>query len=222
MRRPEILIAGTGRCGTTYFANLLTAAGKKITHERLYMHTRGVNLVYWQQFQAVGESSFVIAMKMDHPLTQGAKTIIHIVRNPVDTIRSLLYDPYFLTGIAAEPFLKLIPGRDPLAECFEGGYPWMKEMADDPVGKTARYWIEGNQKIAAKKDESRYVLHRVGVDADFKLLDRLQLPAVNIPSEKPDRWYNPRPKVDLEKFKIEEHSEVKKALQLYADAGWGN
>ena len=91
----KYLISGAGRCGTGYIAKVLTSAGVKCTHERVFtpeglspalerIALRRENL--WWGWQ--GESSWLAA-----PFVEGLRDsliIVHLVRNPKDVIDSLL------------------------------------------------------------------------------------------------------------------------------------
>lgn len=83
MRR---LIVGTGRSGTRYSSNLLTAAGLRCGHEEVYAY-RGVlrdRPVDWGSFDA--EASWMAVP--DLPTVDAAAALV--VRNPLDVVTSMM------------------------------------------------------------------------------------------------------------------------------------
>lgn len=122
---PEIIITGTGRCGTGYFANLLNEVGILCTHEG-YFTPEGP-----QPVDVLADSSWMAAPFLEqHPRAK----LIMAVRSPQAVVRSLMGIAFFQTE---GPYQKF-------ALCHE---PDLAEM--DPVTACWEWWVRWNQRILA-------------------------------------------------------------------------
>lgn len=92
----QILVTGTGRCGTGYIARVLSSVDVNCTHERIWMWpTPNVDFAQ-RQYQLrdehpewgwVGESSWLAVPFLDADFLQDV-IIVHLVRQPECVIRS--------------------------------------------------------------------------------------------------------------------------------------
>ncbi len=81
----QLLVTGTGHCGTRYVTDLLKAAGLKTSHEAIYgAHINRDAIGNWEA-EASGPAAAFLDTIPDH--TQ----VIHLVRCPLRTIRSMFY-----------------------------------------------------------------------------------------------------------------------------------
>lgn len=108
----KIISTGTGRCGTTYMAKLITSLGINCGHESIFDYSndeiiknrlnnkklRTLSKVSqikernWVSPESIeAESSYMAAPHLDWPELDETK-IIHIVRNPLEVIRSFVLD----------------------------------------------------------------------------------------------------------------------------------
>ena len=79
----NLIITGTGRCGTGYVAKVLQSAGVACGHEAVFnpsMEPTGA---------VEAESSWLAAPHLDSPWMRGV-TVVHLVRDPVKVINSLM------------------------------------------------------------------------------------------------------------------------------------
>jgi hypothetical protein len=152
----DLLITGTGRCGTKFMAEWLTKSGVPCGHEAVFSY-RG----YTPQPGLVADSSWLAVPYLG--LYTGR--IVHVVRNPLAVIRSFIGTRHF------GPFGPKHRDR-----------PWYQFMAlhfgytdEDPVQQAMRYWIEWNRRIECHKAETGDVWTR-----RLESLDRHGLAALDI------------------------------------------
>jgi hypothetical protein len=131
----KFVITGTGRCGTHYYQRLLSLLGIKVGHEyalsRSKTYTGGMD----------GDVSFMAAPHCKSLSEHGVK-ILHVVRNPLGVIRSMM-------------------GND--THCFENptdGTPLYKahyakiteEERENLLNATMLYWVRWNELIEPYAD----------------------------------------------------------------------
>lgn len=98
----RFLITGTGRCGTGYISHLLTNMGIKTTHEGIFTIlntniTRTIDKDWMEKgwpLESPGESSWMAIYFLDQLMEQGVK-IIHLIRDPIEVIRSFMRIKFF-------------------------------------------------------------------------------------------------------------------------------
>jgi hypothetical protein len=160
----EILITGTGRCGTAFAAHLLESAGVYCTHEVVF------NPMGWSAAQEqmrlmierpewnwTAESSWGGAVHLTRPELDSV-TVVHLVRHPKKVL-----DSHLREWKARHPH-------------YNPHYHWLTkhlpELADydTPEGKAACKVLRLNEMIEARAD----VFHRIE-DDPRDLLDKLSL-----------------------------------------------
>lgn len=87
---PKFVVVGTGRHGSGYIAQLLTACGIPTGHEQFYGFNQGSG-------DLVGESSWMAVPHLEEIAAKGIP-IFHQVRHPEDTLRSMLGGEMFGEG----------------------------------------------------------------------------------------------------------------------------
>ena len=108
----EFLVIGTGRSGTGYMSKLLTSNGKLCGHESIY--GLPVNFVRYQSIEKKlnykGDSSWLAVPFIPQILSINPETtFIHIVRNPIDVIKSFLELDFFNDiNLRNSPYVRLI------------------------------------------------------------------------------------------------------------------
>jgi len=92
--RLDIIATGAGTCGTGYVSHVLTSGGIICGHEHFFgpngLRDPDMPGKIWPdhpRHTARAESSWYAAQHLDHPLISDAR-LIHVVRNPLHTIRS--------------------------------------------------------------------------------------------------------------------------------------
>ncbi len=90
---PRFVITGTGRSGSTYIARLLTEAGVKCHHERVFSRAG-----YRPCFDVRGESSWFAAPC----LAEYEGIVLHQVREPLATVASLASRPMWGFGVVGQ------------------------------------------------------------------------------------------------------------------------
>lgn len=86
----KYLVIGTGRCGTGYMSQLLTACGVKCGHEEYFNPYRKADE---QEFKRVQAESSWLALK--HPWSFKGRKVIHVMRDPLKTWASLMRIKFF-------------------------------------------------------------------------------------------------------------------------------
>ena len=86
---PQLVVTGTGRCGTGFAAQWLSSAGLRCGHEAIFMY-RGINAALkraamFRQFKA--DASWMATPYLDHPFLENVP-IVHQVRHPKKVIES--------------------------------------------------------------------------------------------------------------------------------------
>ncbi len=144
MKKLHYLVTGTGRSGTVYLANVLTAAGIPCGHESIFTpggikearaRLKGTSPIEvswisrescgnWMPCPAdlVAESSYLAAPYLRDRLLQGTR-IIHAVRNPMQVINSFVVGlRYFREPFPTDIWHEFIWNH--LPEMRRTGIPW--------------------------------------------------------------------------------------------------
>lgn len=149
----EILVTGSGRCGTGFVAKLLTSAGCRCTHEQIFNPNGWDHAVEQMrmmdehpEWKWRGESSWCAAVYLDRPALRDV-TVVHLVRHPKQVLDSCLrrykfnhpyYGPYY------HWLAKHLPGLD---------------EQDTPEGKAAYRYLRLNELVEKRADIFHQVEH---------------------------------------------------------------
>lgn len=171
----KYFVVGTGRCGTVYFAKLLTSLGVPCSHEGIFtpagaeeaknrilnpksiINSQCSHAQQWLKTKQVeAESSYMGAPFLSSDLFENTK-ILHVVRDPIKVISSFVEDfHYFFKNSVKRPpnpYMKFI-------------YRWVPDLLDpslDAYTRAALYYVRWNQMIemncANKLDN--YYFHKI-------------------------------------------------------------
>ena len=178
-KKLQFLVTGTGRCGTVFFAHLLTSIGipcghehifnfesKKKCFDRLVYPEKRINSFvsehslidekYHNEFvdpkKTVAESSYFLVPYLNENYLKNIP-LIHVVRNPLKVIRSFVDDFDYFKDI-----------EDKKIEIFENfmylNYPEIKNFKN-PYDRAGQYYISCNEKIFKQKKERPYLLVKI-------------------------------------------------------------
>lgn len=149
----DIIIVGTGRCGTGFMSKLLTSAGIPCGHEATYSVTRG----FIDKPDLSADSSWLVSPLLDDSRFDDT-TIIHVVRKPLNIINSFIsFGFYKDTGIYSAHYnhiLKFIPSMNDY---------------DNPINKAFCHVIEWSNMIF---NYNKCRLHRIE-DSPVELIKEL-------------------------------------------------
>ena len=163
---PQIIVTGTGRCGTGFIAKLLTSAGVKCTHEGIFslggldhglgrLRERQIHPEWELQAESSWLASPFLAEIRAEPYPV---TIVHLVRHPKKMLDSWLRWALYARG-----------HYGPHHRWIEWVLPEMARW-DGPVAKVACRYLRLNQAIEPYAD----VFHRIEDDPPI-LLDELKI-----------------------------------------------
>lgn len=128
----RFVVTGCGRSGTKYVSHLLTAAGLDCGHEDVFNAWPGGRPPSgWRQTDLDGDSSYIAA-----PWTPDLRhelTVVHLVRAPLDHIRSVVGCSHVANGDA--PWVRFIDSQIQLLRHHRG-----------PV-RAAAYWLRWNRLV---------------------------------------------------------------------------
>jgi hypothetical protein len=124
---PRYVIAGTGQCGTTYAARVLQEAGIRCGHEEIFSPSG-----YVRSFRLSGDASYFAVLYL--PDYRGK--VVHLVRNPVHVVRSLVG-----TGLLSHTEWRWV---NPLLTYFD--------VTGDPVLDAMRFYLRWNRMIEPYAD----------------------------------------------------------------------
>lgn len=129
-KKPSFVIIGTGRSGTNYVADYLTAAGHSCTHERYFTMDGPVFRDKQQAFTPEGDASWLAVPFL--PL-EGVR-VVHQTRHPLSVIKSLLKIGFF----HPEHYERHRRFIDFATKHFT--------LSDTPLQSAVRWYIEWNAK----------------------------------------------------------------------------
>lgn len=202
LRRLQYVVTGTGRCGTVYYARLLTALGFPCGHESVFNYQdlevakarlegvlpltlSGCSQTRWERGQEtylgpyvdkdniVAESSYMAAPHLGHQYLLGAK-IIHVVRHPVRVVNSFVnYLHYFYEPSACKP-------PNPFYEAFIYRHVPSVRSAVTPYERGALFYVLWNEMIeqhetlcrVRAEDGPAPLMEAMGVDGPAPFDDR--------------------------------------------------
>jgi len=129
-KKPAFVIIGTGRCGTNFVADYLTAAGHPCSHERFYRPTGPLYGATATRVTSEGDSSWLAV-----PYLPASGIIaIHQTRAPLPVIKSFLKLGFF----HPEHYARHKRFVDFAQAHFE--------FSDDPLRSAMRWWLDWNKK----------------------------------------------------------------------------
>lgn len=167
----EILVTGTGRCGTGFIAKLLTSAGCRCTHEQVFNPMGWGNALEQMRLMEeraewgwTADASWCGSVYLDRPELDGV-TIVHLVRHPKKVLDS---------------FLREYKANHPY---YNAHYHWLTKRLPEmqtyktPEGKAACKVLRLNELIDAHanvfhriEDDPRELLDKLGIDWQDKEL----------------------------------------------------
>jgi hypothetical protein len=181
-KKLNFVVVGTGRCGTVYFAKLLSEIGLPCGHERIFgprgldqaiqaMKKGGEDSMIAQECgHAVGgnhvlaDSSYMAVPYLDHKLLSNA-VIIHAVRNPFDVILSF------------HNKLQYFRECNSVWERFINSHMPEIMTYKKSIMRSCCYVLKWNQWIERLSIERRYIRVRLEHDTNM-LLDYLKVPTI--------------------------------------------
>jgi hypothetical protein len=140
---PRAAVIGTGRSGTGFMAAVLKAAGLDAAHEGYWHahdsgHASQLDIdVSWLALPAI---EFGVHGSNTEPWT--GRTL-HVVRHPVDTVRSLLGTGLFTFDMAANPYAAHAWMHSRVAGMLAG---------HNPLHAAVEFWCDWNARCAAVAD----------------------------------------------------------------------
>lgn len=136
-KKPAFVIIGTGRCGTNFVADYLTAAGHSCGHERFYRPTGPLYRAGETRLTSAGDSSWLAVPY----LPDSGITAVHQTRAPLPVIKSFLKIGFFHPEHYAQ-HKRFIDFTRPHFT-----------PSDDPLRSSMRWWLEWNEKCTAITDK---------------------------------------------------------------------
>lgn len=163
--RPFV-VTGCGRSGTKYTAKLLSAAGIRCSHERLFTGRRADNI---DCSIPISDSSWMAAPFLEK-LPPGA-VVLHQTRDPLAVVSSHVARGFFDTPAIEHPWWKHILKRA-LGKAPSGQYRLVALVREalpgvfrerTPIQRAARFWIEWNSLVETHSELLRLerVVYRV-------------------------------------------------------------
>lgn len=178
--RLDILITGTGRCGTVYAARLLTSAGVPCGHESIFTPggiKQAKSILRYRQSIEISniskdenwilkdkipnikaDSSYMAAPYLSSSIVSKSKAV-HLIRNPVMVISSFVVD------------FKYFSSRDPEDEYQKFIYQHLPILQNpmNQIKRAVTYYREWNNMIEKRKD---CIIHKIE-DGGPRLLDKV-------------------------------------------------
>jgi hypothetical protein len=184
-------VVGTGRCGTVYFAKLLSSIGIPCSHERIFtpegLKQNGTDsdVARWSGLSA---KQFVLAeasyMAVPYLQALNEAIVIHAVRDPINVILSFNNKLQYWHH-SQNKWEKFILSHLPEIENYK-----------NPLVKNCCYVVRWNQWIEDQSKNRSYIRIRLEYDED-KLLDFLKIPTVLRPKLDPanthEEWKDKKP-----------------------------
>lgn len=206
MLKLNYIVTGTGRCGTTFYARLLTSLEIPCVHEGIFNY-KGLDwaklvisgkgsiepshcsthdvlsnrrLEPWLNTKDVkAESSYMAAPFLGDDILEEVK-IIHVIRNPLDVISSHVVDANFF-GVKPEdnPWLKFVFNHMPELKNIE-----------NKIERACYYYVHWNMMIEKIKEIRPYLLHKAEDMCDEKLIKFLNVkkPEIFFEDNKINSW----------------------------------
>lgn len=189
MKNLKFLITGTGKCGTVYLANLLTAWGIPCGHEAIFTN-QGLEeaierlksprkikfsgcadkLPKWTNpTEILADSSYMATPFLEEKILKNTK-IIYLIRNPIKVINS------FVTG---DYFDKHWPEITvPFQNFIKQHLPNLYDNDLNKINRAALFYLKWNELIENKIQNKNHIIHKIE-DCDENLLDFLEIKQIN-------------------------------------------
>lgn len=135
-KKPAFVIIGTGRSGTNFVADYLTAAGHPCGHERFYRPTGPLYRAGETRLTPEGDASWLAVPY----LPDSGINAVHQTRAPLPVIKSFLKIGFFNAEYYAQHKRFIDFARSHF------------ELSDDPLRSSMRWWLEWNEKCLAITD----------------------------------------------------------------------
>jgi len=172
----KYIFTGTGRCGTVYYARLLTSLGVPCSHEGVFGPTppeetmqklRGEAQIIvsnrsreydpnWAPPIVIAESSYMSAPFLDCEELVNTK-VVHLIRHPIKVISSYFIDLQYYKY-----------PQQGVHDYMDYVYKYLPLILDEslsPVHRVTKFYLEWNklivQKCQRKIKEGKYLLHKV-------------------------------------------------------------
>lgn len=143
-RKPEFVIIGTGRSGSSHISEVLRASGYPCSHEAYYTPDGPTLRNPERSYHYRGDSSWLAVPYLPDPDI----IALHQVRHPLKVIRSL-----FNSGFFDENYRL---GRSTFAAFARRHF----DCSDDPLQSCLRWYIEWNERCEAITDK-RYAVENL-------------------------------------------------------------
>ena len=189
-------MVGTGRCGTVFFAKLLTSLGIPCGHETFFqcdgmeynlarlenspdMPSLGVSATarrasenevwFGKDRKLQADASYMAAPFLDQPYLDKT-SIIHVVRNPIKVINSFIGFGYFKPGIhtTVETTNGWVYSEGDYHRFIYENVPELYSEGLTQIDKAALYYVRWNELIEKKSARLRYLFQRS--EDDYKEL----------------------------------------------------
>jgi len=172
----KYIFTGTGRCGTVYYARLLTSLGIPCSHEGYFGPTPHEDTMKkingeaqvvvsnrsreydpnWAPDVYQADSSYMAAPYIDSEQLLETK-VVHLVRDPIKVISSYYLDLQYYK-YAQQGF----------HDYMDYVYRYLPQLLDEslhPICRVVKFYLEWNKLIVEKSvrkiSEGKYLLHRV-------------------------------------------------------------
>lgn len=177
MKKLEVVVTGTGKCGTVFMAKLLTSTGINCGHESIFTN-KGLEeallrlndpfLIHLSECSTnatekwtepkdiVADSSYMSAPFLNNEIFKDAK-IIHVVRHPINVISSFVLCGNYFTNKPVKHniyYEKFIKSHCP--EVYNNNY--------DCVTRGAIFYIKWNEMIENLSNKNNYFFYRIEDD----------------------------------------------------------
>ena len=225
MKEIKVLITGTGRCGTVYFANLLSSIGIPCGHEAIFTPDgldEAINrlenpslikfsectskLPKWAESESiVADSSYMSAPFLSQDILSNTK-IIHLVRHPIKVIRSFVNANYFNNNWPAHtvPYQKFI--KDNIPHIYDNNL--------DNANRAALYYIEWNKLIEKNIINKEHIFHKIE-DSDEIVCNFLNKKIANEKIDnKINSWVNTK-EININQFDSKIKKDIKDIILKY-------
>lgn len=185
MKNLKFLVVGTGKCGTVYMANLLSAWDIPCGHESIFTNQGleeakerlkdpnkikfsecTIALPKWVNLtEIIADSSYMSAPFLDNEILKDTK-IIHLIRNPIKVINSF---------IAGDYFDKVWPEITvPFQNFIKQYIPDLYENDLDKINRCALFYLRWSELIEKQIQNKEFIVHKIEND-DLDLKDFLEI-----------------------------------------------
>lgn len=165
----RFIVTGASRSGTTYVAELLTAAGLRCGHETVWQWDNHYRPIASRSDDFDGDSSYIPAPAA--PRLAARLVIVHLVRPPLDVIRSIVgiarhhpvWRPWITDNAAPNPWIRFVDHHAGVL-----AYPPGPQRA-------AAYWLRWNELVEPWA-QLRWPLAAIDTDNIARLAELASLP----------------------------------------------